>query len=296
MATRGVMAYKRMDKEADTDGRTREAAMTVLGAGVRALARGALRKEGVCRGDLEQVATERPSDREPVTLGFSRPSRNPDMSACKRGRTLLGKLTNTGGRPARHDQADFYCLAVAVLPDTCADSVASATVAATTIAVSATTVSTLTAIASSTVTTLLLIATTIASTATAATATTSTATTAIAAATSCLIATTATIATTSVAATAVATTLVVATTATTTHASVSSLDWGTGWARHLDSAGTAVVASLGEELYLLALAKAAEAIGDDAGLVNEQVLAAAFGGNEAVALGAVEPLASSADL
>ena len=31
-------------------------------------------------------------------------------------------------------------------------------------------------------------------------------------------------------------------------------------------------------------------------LVNKQVLAAAFGGDEAVALGAVEPLASSANL
>lgn len=30
--------------------------------------------------------------------------------------------------------------------------------------------------------------------------------------------------------------------------------------------------------------------------MNKQVLAAAFGGDEAVALGAVEPLASSADL
>lgn len=44
------------------------------------------------------------------------------------------------------------------------------------------------------------------------------------------------------------------------------LDWGTGWSRHLHGAGTTVVACLGEELYLLALAKAAEAIGDNAGL------------------------------
>ena len=44
------------------------------------------------------------------------------------------------------------------------------------------------------------------------------------------------------------------------------LDWGTGWSRDLHSAGATVVACLGEELYFLALAKAAEAIGNDAGL------------------------------
>jgi hypothetical protein len=54
--------------------------------------------------------------------------------------------------------------------------------------------------------------------------------------------------------------------------------------------GAAVVAGSNDELDGVALVEAAEAVGLDGGLVHEEVLAAAFGGDEAKPLGAIEPL------
>ena len=99
---KGDDAYKRKDKEADIAGRTRGAAMTILGAEVRALASGALRKEELCWVALEQVAEVRPSDRMPERAGFSGPSSSPDMNACKRGRTLFRRADKHWLTARRH--------------------------------------------------------------------------------------------------------------------------------------------------------------------------------------------------
>jgi hypothetical protein len=58
----------------------------------------------------------------------------------------------------------------------------------------------------------------------------------------------------------------------------------------VDGLGAAIVAGSDDELDGVALVEAAEAVGLDGGLVHEEVLAAAFGGDEAEPLGAVEPL------
>ena len=66
--------------------------------------------------------------------------------------------------------------------------------------------------------------------------------------------------------------------------------WGSAvGSGHLHSAGAAVIASLLDELHSLALSQRAEAVGDDVCLVHKQVVAATIGGDEAEALGGVEP-------
>eukprot|EP00475_Leptophrys_vorax_P008608 TRINITY_DN1557_c0_g1_i1.p2 TRINITY_DN1557_c0_g1~~TRINITY_DN1557_c0_g1_i1.p2 ORF type:complete len:139 (+),score=13.21 TRINITY_DN1557_c0_g1_i1:767-1183(+) len=58
----------------------------------------------------------------------------------------------------------------------------------------------------------------------------------------------------------------------------------------VDGLGAAVLALLDGELDDLVLVEATEALGLDAGLVDEELFAAIIGGDEAEALGAVEPL------
>jgi hypothetical protein len=59
---------------------------------------------------------------------------------------------------------------------------------------------------------------------------------------------------------------------------------GAAGAGHLDGLGAPVVGGLNDELDLLALGERAEAVGLDRGLVDEDVLAARVGGDEAEAV------------
>ena len=70
----------------------------------------------------------------------------------------------------------------------------------------------------------------------------------------------------------------------------STLDGRTTGAGHVESLGTAIITLLDGVLDRLTLVKAAEALRLDAGLVDEQLLAAIIRGDEAEALGGVEPL------
>jgi hypothetical protein len=99
-----------------------------------------------------------------------------------------------------------------------------------------------------------------------------------------------------VTAAAVATSSTVPAAATTSAVAAAATRTGTIWERaaagrsYVDGLGAAVVAGSDDELDGVALVEAAEAVGLDGGLVHEEVLAAAFGGDEAKPLGAVEPL------
>ncbi|CAN1753065.1 hypothetical protein LINPERHAP1_LOCUS5001, partial [Linum perenne] len=61
-------------------------------------------------------------------------------------------------------------------------------------------------------------------------------------------------------------------------------------AGHVNRLGAAVVGLLDDVLDLFVLSEAEEALGLDGGLVNEEILAAVVGGDEAVPLLVVEPL------
>ena len=73
-------------------------------------------------------------------------------------------------------------------------------------------------------------------------------------------------------------------------AAAAALDEGSVGAGDVDGLGAAVLALGDGELDLLALGEGAEAVGLDGGLVDEEILAAVVGGDEAEPLGVVEPL------
>lgn len=64
---------------------------------------------------------------------------------------------------------------------------------------------------------------------------------------------------------------------------------GSAGACDVDGLGFAVVGERDLELDGLALGEAAESVGFDGGLVDEEILAAVIGGDEAESLGVVEP-------